>query len=251
VYGADNSTDGGSGNVGVSGYSANGTGVWGTSTNGWGVLGQSASGFGVAAQSRGPYINAPAVVASDASGDEYQTVEAIGGTSGDSNGYNLATFLYDGTPSFWVDNNSDAYVNGLIYTRGGPCTYGCARGRGEQAGSYAAESSTPILEDDGESRLQSGQARIAIDASLARAIDQDSPYVVFVSPEGPSHGLYVTAKTATGFRVVENEGGRSTVAFSYRIMAKPYGVHAPRLPILTAARIPHAIPVRASKEFPR
>jgi hypothetical protein len=63
--------------------------------------------------------------------------------------------------------------------------------------------------------------------------------------------LYVTAKTSAGFRVVENDDGRSTIAFSYHIEATPFGIHAARLPIVTAAQMPHAVPVRAPKEFAR
>jgi hypothetical protein len=246
VYGADNSSDGGSGNAGVSGSSTSGLGVIGTTTSFNGVFGQSTSNFGVVAQS-GSNVS---LAASVSTGDFSPAIWAIGGTTNDSNGYSIATFQSDGTPAFWVDNGYNTHVNGLIYTTG-PCQYGCARGRGGQVASYVAQSSTPILEDNGESRLQSGQARIGIDASLAPAIDEGASYEVFVSPEGPSNGLYVTAKTATGFRVVESEGGRSTIAFSYRIIAKPYGTHAARLPIVTPAQMPHVVPINTPRELPR
>jgi hypothetical protein len=245
VYGADNSTDGGGGNAGVSGSSTYWYGVQGNSTSHWGVLGQSTYSFGVVAQSDGlPLLTFPA------STTELQTIQSLGGTSNDSNGYNLATFQNNGTPAFWVDNASNAHVNGLIYTLGS-CSAGCSRTRGARVASYVAQSSTPILEDRGEARLSGGQTRIAIDPSLARAIAQGATYVVFVSPEGPSHGLYVTAKTSAGFRVVENDGGRSAIAFSYRIEAKPLAIHAARLPVVAAAQMPHAVPVRAPKELPR
>jgi hypothetical protein len=35
--------------------------------------------------------------------------------------------------------------------------------------------------------------------------------------------VYVTQKSQTGFTVLENPCGCSTIAFSYRIVAKPYG----------------------------
>jgi hypothetical protein len=47
--------------------------------------------------------------------------------------------------------------------------------------------------------------------------------MVFITPEGGSNRLYVVNKTAAGFEVHENRGGRSTLAFSYRIVAKPFG----------------------------
>lgn len=58
--------------------------------------------------------------------------------------------------------------------------------------------------------------------------------MVQITPEGMTHGvLCVTQRTAGGFVVQENMGGRSTVPFSYRIVAKPYGSTAPRLPLAT------------------
>jgi hypothetical protein len=247
VYGADGSTDGGGGNAGVSGSSSTNIGVLGSSTSHWGVFGQSSYSIGVVAQSA---YGTSLYTTTPKNFNENPAIQSLGGTSNDSNGYNLATFQNNGTPAFWVDNASNAHVNGLIYTLGS-CSGGCARTGGARVGSYAAQSSTPILEDRGEGRLSSGQTRIAIDPSLATAIDQGAAYVVFVAPEGPSHGLYVTAKTSTGFRVVENDGGRSAVAFSYRIEAKPLGIHAARLPVVSAAQMPHAVSVRTPKELPR
>ena len=146
----------------------------------------------------------------------------------------------DGTLALWVTNDGNAHVNGLIYTNGS-CTKGCDRTHGDRVVSYAAQSSAPMLDDVGEGRLAGGQARIAIDPSLARAIDPSAPYVVFVSPEGQSRGLYVTNRTPGGFTVAENDGGRSSISFGYRIVAKPYGVNAARLPVTTAAQMPHAV----------
>jgi hypothetical protein len=59
--------------------------------------------------------------------------------------------------------------------------------------------------------------------------------MVFITPEGDSRGVYVTAKTSLGFTVRENQGGQSTLAFSYRIVAKPYGEHPARLQMFTMA----------------
>ena len=225
LYGVDASTDNGSGNVGVTGQSANGTGVRGQSTYGLGVV--SLSTYGTAFQA----VVSPA--------NTHSAIDAFGGTN-DATGYSLVTYQVNGNAGFWVTNDNNAHVNGLIYTHGG-CSGGCSRTRGESVVSYAAQSSSPTLEDVGESRLVNGQARVAIDAALARAIDRGAPYVVFVTPEGPSRSLYVTDKTSTGFAVAENEGGRSNIAFGYRIVARPYGVKASRLPIFTAAQVPHAI----------
>ena len=226
VYGVDASTDKGLGNVGVTGVSGYGTGVRGQSTFGQGVVGWSNDSAGVEALS---FSQSAAIV-------------GVGGTANDSNGMSLATYDNNGISAFYVTNDRNAHVNGLLYTLGS-CSKGCDPVRGDRVASYAAQTSVPMLEDVGEGRLAGGQARIAIDASLARAIDQGAPYVVFVTPEGQSHGLYVTNKTRAGFTVAENDGGRSSIPFGYRIVAKPYGVNAARLPVITAANMPHSLKV--------
>ena len=243
VYGFDGSSDGGSGNAGVSGGSTNGFGVLGSSTGHWGIYGVSTNDYGIFGQS----TNAISVAASPTgSGNTSQTIQSLGGTSGDSSGFNLATFQNNGTPALWVDNASNAHVNGLIYTHGN-CSGGCDRTRGGVI-SYAAQSSMPTLEDVGTGQLQAGAARIAFDAAFARAINRGAAYAVFVSPEGPNHGLYVTQKTSSGFTVMENPGGHSTIPFSYRIVAKPYGVQAARLPLTMT--MPKAHITRAPSRLP-
>jgi hypothetical protein len=254
VWGHDDSTDGGQANVGVAGSSTNGTGVGGSSTNGFGVSGASTYstavsatstyGYGVSATSTntfGVYASGGSVsldVVSPA-GDGLQTLQVIGGTT-DSPGYNMITYKNDGTFAFGVDNSGNAHVGGLIYTHGS-CSGGCSRTRHDSIVSYAAQSSEPILEDIGEGQLQNGIARVRFDAAFSSAINRNARYVVFVSPEGESKGLYVTAKTSEGFTVVEIAGGHSTIPFGYRIAAKPYGVSAARLPMVLGGQMPKPI----------
>jgi hypothetical protein len=76
------------------------------------------------------------------------------------------------------------------------------------------------MEDVGEAHLVNGRAFVPIDAALADVIDLRGGYHVFVTPEGESNGLYVV-KGAGGFFVREQQGGRATLAFEYRIVAKP------------------------------
>jgi hypothetical protein len=63
-------------------------------------------------------------------------------------------------------------------------------------------------------------------------------YLVFITPEGDNRGLYVTQKSAVGFAVRESQGGHSTLAFSYRIVAKPFENDSPRLPNYAPRREP-------------
>ncbi|HKW44233.1 MAG TPA: hypothetical protein VJN22_01165 [Candidatus Eremiobacteraceae bacterium] len=256
VWGHDDSTDGGTLNVGVAGSSTNGTGMSGSSTNGTGVSGSSnyvgvlgtspntgveGSGFFGVYGTSGTAVSVDAV---SPTGNTAQTLQVIGGTAGDSN-LNVATFNSNLSFMFGVDNSGNAHVAGLIYT-GGVCSSGCDRTRGDRVVSYAAQSSMPTLEDVGAGQLVNGVAHVLIDASLARAIDHNTTYAVFVEPEGPNHGLYVTQKTATGFTVAENPGGSSTIPFSYRIVAKPFGVYAARLPVVAGTSMPKAILPKAA-----
>jgi hypothetical protein len=84
------------------------------------------------------------------------------------------------------------------------------------------------MEDDGEAQLVNGRAFVKIDAALADVIDLRSSYHVFVTPEGDCKGLYVT-KGPDGFIVRELQGGRSTLEFDYRIVAKPREENGARL----------------------
>jgi hypothetical protein len=101
---------------------------------------------------------------------------------------------------------------------------------GSEVQTYASQSTAPMLEDVGEAELVSGQAYVRIDARFAGTIARATPYYVFITPEGPTRGtLYTTQKTVYGFAVRESYPGHSTVAFDYRIVAKPYGTQMQRL----------------------
>jgi hypothetical protein len=231
VFGWDLSSDGGIGNLGVGGLSSSGTGVEGASTTGPGVIGASTSGFGVLAESAGSV----AVSANSGPGSGIQTIQAIGGTHDDTSGSTIATYDEISQPMFWVDNDGNAHVANHLYT-GGRCRHGCDAKR--RVETYASRESVPTVEDIGEGRLVGGVAHVQLDPAFANLLDPAAPYVVFVSPEGPSRGLYVTQKSAVGFTVMENPGGYSTVPFGYRIVAKPYGERAARLPSIGPSQMP-------------
>jgi hypothetical protein len=92
------------------------------------------------------------------------------------------------------------------------------------------------MEDAGEAQLTNGQASVALERTFASTIDRNRSYLVFVTPEGDCHGLYVASKTANGFVVRELMGGHSSLAFEYRIVAHPYGDASVRLAELPSAK---------------
>jgi hypothetical protein len=83
-----------------------------------------------------------------------------------------------------------------------------------------------------------GVANVAIDRAFVSTIDRNSPYHVFLTPMGDTRGLYVSVKTPSGFEVREAQGGRSTVSFDYRIVARPLDANGDRLPLAPATRRP-------------
>jgi hypothetical protein len=98
---------------------------------------------------------------------------------------------------------------------------------GTQRVLYCMESPEYWFEDFGAAKLKRGRAAVKIDANFARVIKRGD-YRVFVTPEGDCRGLYVRRKTAASFEVRELAGGKSNVAFSYRIVGRRNDIKAPR-----------------------
>jgi hypothetical protein len=159
-------------------------------TSGPGIAGISASGAGVVARTGGP---GPALSAV---------------TSGSGN---VILAARSGNPNslMHVDSNGNMGISGTLsvarnasvkgkLTVSGGCK-GCTTK--QSIDSYAARVSEPTLEDFGEARLTAGGAHILLDSHFAAAIAQQPNYLVFITPEGDSRGLYVTRKSLTGFDV--------------------------------------------------
>jgi hypothetical protein len=234
VLGEDRSTDGGSGDNGVFGSSTSGSGVSGNSTNFVGVYAFSQSGNGVFTQSNAtltcnnpgnwafcPAAN-PALQISSPSSTGTVRGMAIIATGG-------------GTPIMSLDGAGNMILLGnlvvdgnIAYTSLGPTCFNppgtCVT---PQYSSHNQPASAQV-ERVGDAQLVGGRAYVPIDSDLARGMDATQKYHVFITPEGDCNGLYVTAKTRSGFTVRELHGGSSTLAFDYRIVASALPVNLPR-----------------------
>jgi hypothetical protein len=102
-----------------------------------------------------------------------------------------------------------------------------------QVALYAMESPQNWFEDFGSGQLAGGTAAVALDPTFAETVTGASDYHVFLAPEGDCKGLYVSRKSAAGFEVRELGGGRSNIAFSYRIVALRRGFENVRLEDMT------------------
>jgi hypothetical protein len=84
---------------------------------------------------------------------------------------------------------------------------------------HCMESPEHWFEDFGTTKLKGGRATVKLDGDFAKVI-KPAGYHVFVTPEGDCRGLYVRGKTAASFEVRELAGGKSSVAFTYRIVGR-------------------------------
>jgi hypothetical protein len=103
-----------------------------------------------------------------------------------------------------------------------------------QVALYSMASPQSWHEDFGSGQLASGRTTVALEPTFAQTVNTGTEYHVFLTPEGDCRGLYVSSKTPTGFEVRELEGGQSSVAFSYRIVALRRGYENVRLEDQTA-----------------
>jgi hypothetical protein len=138
-------------------------------------------------------------------------------------------FISPGGDVMSLDCSGNLILKGTVLANSTPLIRTHTSG-GQDAAMYAPQQSEATVEDVGESQLVDGAAYVRLDRRFASTMDTTRPYMVFITPNGPSRGLYVSDKTPTGFAVRENPGGRSTLAFDYRIVGRPYGAHQPRLP---------------------
>jgi hypothetical protein len=72
-----------------------------------------------------------------------------------------------------------------------------------------------------------GKAKVAIDAQFAAVVR--GGYHIFLTPYGDSNGLYVSQRTSKTFVVQEQKAGKSTLRFSYRIVARRKDIAGKRL----------------------
>jgi hypothetical protein len=244
--GPGNGTQGLPTGYGIEGYDT--AGIAGRDTN-VAVLGQTKHGAAMLAlanatpsntQAFTPYgLTFPYAIAAEAEPDQTNggavAVEAVSNSIpleayNPTTGYYVELDLagYDiSAQNFKVDTSGNVTATSLATNSG---SYVRTTGSsGTTRKSYSAQTAAPVMEDSGEGQLVNGRGYVKLDAALSDVIDNHNAYRVFLTPEGDSNGLYVTQKSPAGFVVREARGGRSTLSFDYRIIAKPVDDDAQRL----------------------
>ena len=134
----------------------------------------------------------------------------------------------EGGGQFYVDYSGDGFFTGSVYATGFNIDLRTRTGR--QVGTFPSQATRATIEDTGTARMRSGKGTVRFDADFAATIDFSSGYQVFLTPSGDNRGLYVASKYQGGFIVRESEGGRSSIDFDYRVVARPVGSTDARLP---------------------
>jgi hypothetical protein len=226
---------------GVIGFSADNDGVQGRSFNGGGVMGNSFFGSGVSGRS-GSFassgVTGVAGIEGPPPGMGIPAAAGVLGTASDAPGVIGTSNARIGVYGFSTANagvvgesvNSFAgYFAGNVVVTGNLTVGGVISPNpklavmpfpdGTHRALYCMESPEVWFEDFGAARLKRGRAVIKIDADFAKVIKRGD-YRVFVTPEGDCRGLYIRRKQATSFEVRELGGGKSSVAFTYRIVGR-------------------------------
>jgi hypothetical protein len=128
-----------------------------------------------------------------------------------------------------VQVNGRLFVNGALFVTGSPKSSVVPHPDGSERVMHTVEAPESWFEDVGRAQLRRGVARVEVDPDFAAASGLGDDYHVFLTPEGPSNGLYVTDRSSAGFEVREQGEGTSEISFSYRIMTKRADVGAGRL----------------------
>jgi hypothetical protein len=220
----------------VKGEAVNGYAVWGVSSGAAGVLGTTVGAFAVqgAASANGTGGVFSSVTGLGLSGTSTSFVGVLGRSTNSIGVYGQTS--EPSQPALYAENIGggqaarfvgSVVVNGNFSVIGGAKAAVVTLPDGSQRTMYCQEAPEPYFEDFGRGQLQNGVARVQLDADFAALVALDS-YMVFVTPGGESQGLYVGRQDARGFEVREN-AGRSSIPFTYRVVAKRRDIPGGRL----------------------
>jgi hypothetical protein len=212
--------------IGVSAQSLKSEGVRGVSVGSRGVAGYSSASYGVYGLSTAPPApnttppQVPAGVYGQSFGGGFgvlgvaaRTGAGVTGT-GSGDGIGVLGYHPNGAAGYFDGN---LFVTGQIFAGIKDAIVPFPDGSNRLL--HCMESPEHWFEDFGSARLKRGRATVKLDADFAKVVMLDD-YRVFLTPEGDCKGLYVRSKRGASFEVRELQGGTSSIAFSYRIVAK-------------------------------
>jgi len=225
-------------------------GVFGNSASldGYGVYGQSQGASGTQMLGAGVWGDTGGSPKSDSlsSGVVGTANDLSGGSFFNSSGSDTTTpalYAYNGSSNgealvFQAGNGLSGGIceimnNGDLKCSGSLSGVVKADGGAKQVSVHAMLSPENWFEDFGSATLTNGVATVALDPTFTATVNTTIDYHVFLTPAGDCKGLYIGQKSANSFEVRELAGGKSNVAFDYRIVAKRAGYETQRLEDVT------------------
>jgi hypothetical protein len=191
--------------TGVVGVGANNAGVQGSSTSGTGVYGESSS--GTALYGTSPNNGLFAVASNIGVWGLTSTGTAVLGQAMAANGF----------AGHFVGN---VYIQGNLTVAGAfPKSAAVPHPDGSLRRMYCQEAPEAYFEDFGRVKLVNGQATVYLDPDFAAVIDADN-YLVFLTEQGDSGGLFLTSQTPTAFTVQARVPNPGEVWFVFRVVAR-------------------------------
>ena len=237
------------GGIGVWGSSDNGTSVFGSTDEGTGVYGLAPHGIGVYGLSSGGIgiygetdagVGEVGVFGAAVTGPDVGVLGTAGSGAFDGAAVEGVADNYQDWGG-WFEQDDTHSPDDLAFGAGGPsggfCNIDVAGDlycTGDKSAIvplpdkrwvrlYAMESPENWFEDFGSGTLAHGSASVALEPTFRETVTSSQDYHVFLTPKGDCKGLYVTGESATGFEVRELGGGKSDIAFDYRIVVRRKG----------------------------
>jgi hypothetical protein len=244
--------------LGVAGISNSSDGVYGSGATG--VYGQATTGYGVFGTVGSSGIDG---VHGESAATGFSAVAGLHSGSGfgvyaqSNTGIGMYSYSISGTTAYFALPNGHCEVypdpstrEADFYCNGSKSSVVPVDGGARQVALYAVEAPEVWFEDYGSGRLSNGEAVIHLEPTFAQSVNTDLDYHVFLTPNGDSHGLYISAKTKTSFEVREQGGGSSNINFDYRIIARRKGYENTRLADVTKRFGPDGLKPRIRPAIP-
>jgi hypothetical protein len=184
-------------------------------TGGAGVFGQTNSD-----------VNGTGALVGGVTGSAYY---AILGEPATSASYSFAGTNESGAVEITINHDGNIVTNGSVTASGGYAAV-MPTAHGYYARAYTMQAASPTLEDENSATLLNGSGIVHLDPAFVEA-SAATRYQVFLTPKGDCNGLYVSEETPSSFVVRELRGGRSSLAFDYRVVAHPYNHSAERIAV--------------------
>lgn len=148
------------------------------------------------------------------------------GAFGDLMGANIHGKVYG---VYAEGENYAMYTNGVVF-KNNMDVHLQENGTETQTVLYTNVSTDVTVQTSGYATLSNGKVSIDFDPAFAAAVSTETPVVVTVTPTGSSNGVYLAEVSGKGFKVAENNDGKSSVTISYIAIGKRAGYENPNLP---------------------